>query len=200
MYRLAIRSHSAWKGFLEDMVKRGLNEPLLTVIDGCPGLIKAVQEVFADSDIQRCTKHKTENVLDKVVKADKDKVHESLRKIFYASTGEHAREAVEMFKKAWGAKYSSATECLLEDIEACLTYYKYPYQHWKRIRTTNVVERSFKEVKRRTKGIRFNDEQRALAMVYWQLKELKWNGVNMTAATKAILAGIRASKIERIAA
>lgn len=193
-------SYSAWKGFLEDMVKRGMTEPMLTVVDGCPGLIRAVEEMFPDSDIQRCTKHKTENVLDKVLKVDKDKVHESLRKIFYASTEEHAREAVEMFKRAWSAKYPSATECLMTDIEACLTYYKYPYQHWKRIRTTNVVERSFKEVKRRTKGIRFNDEQRALAMAYWQLKELKWNGVSMTAATKAILTGIRASKIQRIAA
>jgi transposase-like protein len=193
-------SYSAWKGFLEDMVMRGLTEPMLTVIDGCPGLVKAVEEIFSGSDIQRCTKHKTENVLDKVLKADKDNVHESLRKIFYASTGEHAREAVEMFKKARGAKYPSATECLMTDIEACLTYYKYPYQHWKRIRTTNVVERSFKEVKRRTRGIRFNDEQRALAMVYWQLKELRWYGVRMTSATKAILAKIRISKMQRIAA
>jgi len=193
-------SYSAWKGFLEDMVMRGLTEPMLTVIDGCPGLVKAVEEIFSGSDIQRCTKHKTENVLDKVLKADKDKIHESLRKIFYASTGEHAREAIDMFKKAWGVKYPSATECLMTDIEACLTYYKYPYQHWKRIRTTNVVERSFKEVKRRTRGIRFNDEQRALAMVYWQLKELRWYGVSMTSATKAILARIRTSKMQRIAA
>lgn len=188
-------SYGAWKGFLEDMVRRGIKEPMLTVIDGCPGLIKAVEKIFPDSDIQRCTKHRTENVLDKVLKADKDKVHESLRKIFYASTGEHAREAVEMFKKAWGAKYPSATECLMTDIETCLTYYKYPYQHWKQIRTTNVIERSFKEVKRRTKGIRFNDEQRALAMVYWQLKELRWYGVSMTSATKAILARIKASSV-----
>lgn len=193
-------SYSAWKGFLEDLIRRGITDPMLTVVDGCPGLIKAVEEVLPGSDIQRCTKHKAENVLDKVLKVDKDKVHASLRKIFYASTEEHAREAVEMFKKAWGAKYPSATECLMTDIEACLTYYKYPYQHWKRIRTTNVVERSFKEVKRRTKGIRFNDEQRALAMAYWQLKELKWNGVSMTSATKAILARIRASKIQGIAA
>jgi putative transposase len=193
-------SYSAWKGFLEDMVKRGMTEPMLTIVDGCPGLIKAVEEIFSGSDIQRCTKHKTENILDKVLKADKDKVHESLRKIFYASTYEHAKEAVDMFKKAWGSKYPSATECLMTDIEACLTYYKYPYQHWKRIRTTNVIERSFKEVKRRTKGIRFNDEQRALAMVYWQLKELRWYGVSMTSATKAILIRIKTSKIQRIAA
>lgn len=194
-------SHNAWKWFLEDMVKRGLQEPILTVIDGCPGLIKAVKEVFPVSDIQRCTKHKTENVLDKVLKEDREKVKDSLRKIFYAPTYDHAKEAVELFKDKWGRKYPSAVEILTEDIELCLTYYKYPYRHWKRIRTTNVVERSFGEVKRRTKGIgRFQDEERALAMVYWQLKELRWYGVNMTKEAQAILVAIKVSKLERIAA
>jgi len=194
-------SYNAWKWFLEDMVKRGLGEPMLTVIDGCPGLIKAVKEVFPVSDIQRCTKHKTENVLDKVLKEDREKVKDSLRRIFYAPTYDHAKEAVELFKDKWGKKYPSAVEILTEDIELCLTYYKYPYRHWKRIRTTNVVERSFGEVKRRTKGIgRFQDEQRALAMVYWQLKELRWYGVHMTKEARAILAGIKVSKLNRIAA
>jgi putative transposase len=194
-------SYNAWKWFLQDMVKRGLQEPILVVIDGCPGLIRAVKEVFPSSDIQRCTKHKTENVLDKVLKEDREKVKDSLRKIFYAPTYEHAKEAVELFKGKWGRKYPSAVEILTEDIELCLTYYKYPYRHWKRIRTTNVVERSFGEVKRRTKGVgRFQDEERALAMVYWQLKELRWYGVNMTKEARAILAAIKVSKIERTAA
>lgn len=194
-------SYNAWKGFLEDMIKRGLNEPLLTVIDGCPGLIRAVQELFPNSDIQRCTKHRTENVLDKVLKEDRVKVKDSLRKIFYAPTYEHAKEAVEMFKSNWGKKYPSAVEILTEDIELCLTYYKYPYRHWKRIRTTNAVERSFREVRQRTKGIgRFKDEERALTMVWWQMKELRWYGVDMTKEARAILAGIKVSKLERIAA
>jgi len=194
-------SYNAWKGFLEDLVRRGMSEPMLTVIDGCPGLIKAVDEVFPESDKQRCTKHKTENVLDKALEQDRASVKESVRKVFYASTYEHAKEAVEMFKKKWSMKYPSAVECLTEDIESCLTYYKYPYQHWLRIRTTNVVERSFKEVKRRVKGIgRFQNEERALTMVYWQLNELKWNGVLMNKEAKAILAKIRISRIQRIAA
>jgi len=194
-------SCNAWKGFLEDLVRRGMSEPMLTIIDGCPGLIKAVDEVFPESDKQRCTKHKTENVLDKVLEQDRASVKESVRRVFYASTYEHAKEAVELFKKKWSMKYPSAVECLTEDIESCLTYYKYPYQHWLRIRTTNVVERSFKEVKRRVKGIgRFQNEERALTMVYWQLHELKWNGVSMTKEAKAILTKIRASRIQRIAA
>lgn len=194
-------SYNAWKWFLEDMVRRGLQKPMLIVIDGCPGLIKAVKELFPDSDLQRCTKHKTENVLDKVLKVDREDVKDSLRKIFYAPTYNHAKEAVELFKDKWGKKYPLAVEILMEDIELCLTYYKYPYRHWKRIRTTNIVERSFREVKRRTKGVgRFHDEERALAMVYWQIKELRWYGVNMTKEARAILAEIKVSKLERIAA
>lgn len=193
-------SYSSWKGFLDDLVRRGMAEPMLTIVDGCFGLIKAVSEVFPTSDVQRCTKHKTENILDKVLKEDKDKVKDSIRRIFYASTYEHAKEAIELFKKNWGRKYPSATECLLTDIELCLTYYKYPYQHYRRIRTTNVAERSFKEVKRRTKVAgRFKDEERALTMVYWQLKELKWNGVSMTKEVRAILAGIMVSKFQHVA-
>lgn len=194
-------SYSACKGFLEDMIKMGLDAPLLTVIDGCPGLIKAVKGVLPNSDIQRCTKHRTENILDKVLKEDRAKVKDSLRKIFYASTYEHAKEAIEMFKRDWGKKYSSAQECLQEDIELCLTYYKYPYRHWKRIRTTNAVERSFLEVRRRVRGIgRFKNEERALTMVYWQMKEIRWYGVDMTKEARAILAGLKISKLEKIAA
>jgi len=194
-------SYSAWKGFLEDLVRRGMNVPMLTVMDGCPGLVKAVNEVFPESDKQRCTKHRTENVLDKVLEQDKASVKESVRKVFYASTYEHAKEAVELFRKKWGMKYPSALGCLTEDIESCLTYYRYPYQHWLRIRTTNVVERSFKEVKRRVKTAgRFYNEERALTMVYWQLHELKWNGVRMNREAKAILAAIRVSKLQRVAA
>ncbi len=194
-------SYNAWKGFLEDLLRRGMGAPMLTVIDGCPGLIKAVDEVFPESDKQRCTKHRTDNVLDKVLEQDNASVKESVRKVFYASTYEHAKEAVELFKKKWSLKYPSAVECLTENIEDCLTYYKYPYQHWLRIRTTNVVERSFKEVKRRIKTAgRFQNEERALTMVYWQLHELKWNGVSMTREAKAILTSIRASRMQRVAA
>jgi len=67
-------SYNAWKGFLEDLLQRGMGVPMLTIIDGCPGLIKAVDEVFPESDKQRCTKHRTENVLDKVLEQDKASV------------------------------------------------------------------------------------------------------------------------------
>lgn len=124
------------------------------------------------------------------------------RKIAYFIIINHLHTHLHFLDKdRWGKNEPSAVEILTEDIELCLTYYKYPYRHWKRIRTTNVVERSFREVKRRTEGLgRFNNEERALAMVYWQLKELRWYGVNMTNEARAILAKIKVSKLERIAA
>lgn len=187
-------SYGAWKGFLEDLVGRGMRAPLLVVTDGNPGLLRAVEEVFPDSQAQRCTKHKMDNVLGKVLKSDQGEVRDDLRKVFYAPTEEHAKEAVVTFEKAWKKKYPSAVEILLKDIDACLAYYRFPHVHWKRIRTTNAIERAFREVKQRTRGIgRFQDEERALAMVYARIREeqLEWRGLVMTPEAIAIIQSIR---------
>lgn len=196
-------SYGAWKGFLEDLVQRGMNTPLLIVTDGNPGLLRAVGEVFPDSQTQRCTKHKMDNVLGKVLKADHEAVRDDLRKVFFAPTKEHAREAAALFEKSWKKKYPEAVETFLKDLDACLTYYHYPQAHWKRIRTTNAIERAFREVKQRTRGIgRFQNEERALAMVYARIRQeqLEWRGLAMTPEARAILQGIRNSKLAAAAA
>jgi transposase-like protein len=195
-------SHNAWRGFLEDMQARGLRVPLLIITDGSPGLLRAVEEIFAGVRTQRCTKHKMENVLEKVLQEDQPAVADDLRRVFYAPTLEHAREAAAMFEKKW-RKYPSAVECLLRDLEACLTYYQFPYAHWKRIRTTNAIERSFREVRQRVRGIgRFQDEERALAMVYWQIQEAqqRWRGLVMTEESRKVLSHIRGITEQRMAA
>ncbi len=195
-------SYKSWKLFLEDMRERGLRGPLLIITDGNPGLLKAIEEIYPEADTQRCTKHKMENILEKVLKKDQEEVRDDLRKIFYATTLEHAKEAVVLFEKKW-KDYSSAVECLLKDIESCLTYYKYPYIHWKRIRTTNVIERGFREVRQRVRGIgRFNKEENALALVYWKTKDVqeRWKGLSMTEEAKEILRALKSSKIEKKAA
>jgi transposase-like protein len=192
-------SYNSWKMFIEDMRRRGLRDPLLIITDGSPGLLRAVEEIFPGVDTQRCTKHKMENILEKVLKEDKEEVRDDARKIFYAHTIEHAREGISIFEKKW-KKYTSAVECLLKDIEACLTYYKFPYIHWKRIRTTNAIERGFREVRQRVRVIgRFQNEDRALALVYWKIKDAqeRWNGLCMTEEAKEILRAIKNSKLMR---
>lgn len=194
-------SYASWKGFLDEMRERGLKDPLLIVVDGCPGALRAMEEVFPGVRVQRCTKHRMENVLEKVLKADRKEARDDLRKVFYAPTLEHSNEAARLFERKW-KRYSSAVECLLSGLENCQTYYAFPSSHWRRIRTTNAMERCFREVKQRTKSIgRFKDEQRALATVWWLISDAqkRWYGVGMTKEAREILKRLRAEK-ERLAA
>jgi len=136
------------------------------------------------------------SLLEKVLREDQKEVRDDARKIFYAPIYEHAKEGVKLFEKKW-KKYPSAVECLLKDIEACLTYYKFPYIHWKRIRTTNAIERGFREVRQRVRVVgRFQNEDRDGALVYWRMKDAqeRWNGLCMTEA-KEILRAIKNSKM-----
>lgn len=194
-------SYASWKVFLDEMRERGLKDPLLIVVDGCPGALKAIEEVFSGVRVQRCTKHRMENVLEKILKADRKEARDDLRKVFYAPTLDHSNEAARLFERKW-RRYPSAVECLLSGLESCLTYYAFPSSHWKRIRTTNAMERCFREVKQRTKSIgRFKDEKRALATVWWLIADAQnhWHGVGMTKEAREILNTLRAEK-ERLAA
>lgn len=194
-------SYLSWKCFFDDMRERGLKDPLLIVSDGCPGLLRALKEVFPGVETQRCTRHRMENVLEKILKEDREEARDDLRKVFYAPTLEHSKEAVRLFEKKW-RKYPSAVECLLTGLEDCQTYYKFPYTHWRRIRTTNGVERGFKEVRQRVRVIgRFRDEERAIATVWWLMKDCqkRWYGVGMTKEAREILNRLRVEK-ERLAA
>lgn len=196
-------SYNSWKYILDDLRQKGLIDPLLIVTDGCPGLLKAVEDVFPGVETQRCTKHRMENVIEKVLKEDHEEVRDDLRKIFYAPTYEHAKEAVVIFEKKWGKKYPSAIKCLSEGIENCLTYYKFPYSHWKRIRTTNTIERGFREVRQRVRVIgRFKDEEKALATVWWLMKDTqeRWQGIVITKEIREILNRLRKPAVEKMAA
>ncbi len=189
-------SHASWKGFFDELRERGLKDPLLIIVDGCPGALRALDEVFPGVEVQRCTKHREENVLEKVLKADREEVRDDLRMVFYAPTLEHSKEAARLFEKKW-KRYPSAVECLLTGLENCQTYYKFPFAHWKRIRTTNAIERCFREVRQRVRTIgRFKDEQRALAAVWWLMNDAqqRWYGVRMTKEAMEILKRLRSEK------
>ena len=196
-------SYNSWKYFLEDMRNRGLKDPLLLVTDGCPGLLKAIEELFPGVESQRCTKHKMENVLEKVLKQDHNEVRDDVRKVLYAPTVEHSNEALRLFERRWDKRYPSAVECLNNGIEKCQSYYRFPYAHWKRLRTTNVIERGFREVRQRVRGIgRFKDEERALATVWWLMKDCqdRWYGVRITEEAKEILNRLKEATKEKEAA
>jgi transposase-like protein len=177
-------STDSWKLAMQDMVARGLPSPLLVVSDGNPGLIRAVKETWPGVPRQRCTVHRIRNVLAKVPKSAHQRLRQELNRIFYAASLEEARKAASHFAQRWQNIYPSAVEVLGRDLSDCLTFFRFPARHWKRLRSSNGLERCFKEVKRRTRVIgRFPTEMSALSLI-WSVMEQqakKWHGVMMDA-------------------
>jgi putative transposase len=187
-------SKSAWLAFLRDLVKRGLPVPTLITTDGAPALIAAVEQVWADSLRQRCTMHKTRNILDKVPQAAQAEVKKVVRAIWNAPNRATADVLVADFINRYGSVYPSAVACLQDDLEACLAFLRCPALHHARIRTTNLIERAFEEQRRRTKTIpRFWDEKSCLKLAFvtlWQASE-RWQNVRMSDVEIAMLRQLR---------
>lgn len=192
----------SWKTLLHDLDDRGLKRPLLVITDGNPGLIRALAEVWSDVPRQRCTKHRTANILARVPKKRQEEVKKALHKIFHAACLDDALAAARLFHDRYKKEFPTAVSLLADRLADCLTFYRFPEAHWKRIRTSNVLERAFKEVRRRTDVVgRFPDEMSALAMVFSVLEEnrLKWRGLRMDEdITDGILLAFKSCQKEQL--
>lgn len=175
-------SYPAWQDFLRDLVRRGLRTPVLVVSDGAPGLIRAVEEMWPKSLRQRCLAHKMRNILTKVPLSAQAEVKAAVQAAYYAPHREIAELAAEKLLERYQGLYPSALKSFQEDLEACWAYLRCPAIHHKRIRTTNLLERSFVEERRRTKVIpRFFTEKSCLKLVFatlWRASQ-HWQGVRM---------------------
>lgn len=154
-YRLATAESTAqWELFLTDLYRRGLLGACLEMIcvDGGQGLLAALPIVFPSVPVQRCWAHKIRNVLDKVRRADHDAVKAGLHAVMQAKTLPQARSAARRFADRWQADYPKAVACLRDDLDELLTCWRYPAREKrKQVRTTNAIERRFREVRRRTR-------------------------------------------------
>lgn len=162
-------SASSWGQFLGDLKKRGLKGSVLRlgVMDGLPGLESAFEEVFPRAAIQRCTLHKTWNVAVKLPKSIQQGCLSQMKRIFHAKNEADARVRAQIWKEEWEKVAPSAVECLLKDLDACLAFYRFPKKLWKKIRTTNIIERLFKEFRRRTRSMdSFPNEECCLRCIY----------------------------------
>jgi putative transposase len=161
-------SAQSWRELLLDLKRRGLAMgPELAVADGALGFWQAVEEVWPQTRGQRCWVHKTANVLNKLPKSQQAKAKRALQEIWMAETKKDALVAFDAFVGTWGVKYDKAVECLIKDRDALLAFYDFPAEHWKHLRTTNVIESSFATVRHRTvrsKGCLSN--KTALAMIF----------------------------------
>lgn len=153
-YPAASESGACWEAFLGDLYKRGLKGSRCKLIatDGGTGLHQALQIVYPKILLQRCWAHKTRNVLDKVKKKDQPAVKKALNRISHAGNRREAAAAYWRFSSRWRKAYPGAVACLKKDSEQLLSFFEIKDSRlWSRLRTTNLIERSFREVRRRTR-------------------------------------------------
>jgi putative transposase len=144
-------SAQGWRELLIDLKARGLAiAPELATGDGALGFWKALEEVFPTTRHQRCTVHKTANVLDKLPKSVQPAAKRDLREIWTAPDRKAADAAIAVFANKYAAKYEKAVACLVKDRDALLTFHDFPAEHWDHLRTANPIESVFATVRHRT--------------------------------------------------
>ena len=148
-------SEQSWLEVLIDLKRRGLKTPPeLAVGDGALGFWKAISKAYDTTRWQRCWVHKTANILNKLPKSFQAKAKERLHQIWMADNKAEAEQNFEAFIQTYEAKYPKAAECLEKDRDALLTFYDFPAEHWRHIRTTNPIESTFASVRLRTAKVR----------------------------------------------
>ena len=195
-------SHADWLELGRDLIARGLGAPLLVVGDGAPGLIKAVEQCWPASDRQHCAVHRLRNLLAKLPERDRDRIRgaywEALDDATSPSDGRDRLHALVDELDRCG--YTAAAKCLADDLDALVVHLRYPLRHRRRWRSTNLLERSLAEVKRRTKVIgRFPGETSCLTLV-WAVLDLYLthakNGVRFSQLERQRLARMRYADTE----
>jgi putative transposase len=176
----------AWEDLLEELKVRGVKHIGLWVTDGNQAVLNAIAAKFATSQRQRCVIHKIENVLSYVPTKQREQVEPELKAIFYQGSRQKADQAVAAFLAKYQKVYPTAVACLQRDLDACLTFYAFPKEHWKTIRTNNVSERLFEEVKRRSHkmGAAFRNEGSCLLLFYSIVRSLKFLKLKMPAPSQ----------------
>jgi len=188
-------SDIAWKELLLNLRARGLrHDPLLAIGDGALGFWKALDQVFPTTRIQRCTVHKTANVLDKLPKSVQPQAKRMLHSIWDAPTKEDANNAFDLFINTFEAKHSSAVECLRNDRDVLLTFYDFPAENWCHIRTTNPIESTFATIRLRHRKTKNNGSAKASLVMIFKLAhsaEKGWRKLRGHQHIPELIKGIR---------
>jgi putative transposase len=162
-------SEAAWRALLDDLVGRGLRAPELVIVDGAPGLEKALAALWPEMPVQRCTVHKHRNLLAHAP----DKLHEEIsadyQDMIYATTPKEIEQRRKVFLRKWRLKCRAVADSLEEAGARLFTFTRLPASQWKSARTTNAVERLHEEFKRRIKTQTVLPSAETAAMLFWAL-------------------------------
>lgn len=174
-------NQGAWEQLLDDLKARGVEQVDLWITDGQRAMLNAVERKFPQAKRQRCLKHKLNNVLSYVPKTQWAHIEPELKAIFYQDRRAQAEHMLEAFCLKYEQSYGSAVDCLRRDQDASLTFYDFPRAHWRTIRTTNVIERLFEEVKKRTHKMSaaFRNEKSCLLMFYAVIRGLTFHRITV---------------------
>ena len=171
---LAIRSmggesEAAWRALLDDLVRRGLKPPELVVVDGAPGLEKALAALWLDAPVQRCTVHKHRNLLAHAPERLHEEISNDYRDMIYAATRQEVEARRKAFIRKWRLKCRAVADSLEEAGDKLFTFTRFPPSQWKSIRTSNAIERLHEEFKRRIKTQTVLPCAETAAMLLWAL-------------------------------
>jgi putative transposase len=186
-------SADSWKSVLRDLKRRGMRPPVVAVGDGALGFWVAVRDVWPKTREQRDWFHKLGNILDKLPKRLQRRVKATLHEVMYAETREHAREAITRFAAEYGTKYPKAVAALQKDADGLLTFFDYPAEHWKHLRTSNVIESPFATVRLRqrvTKGAGSRTKGLLMAYKLLDMAQARWRRLDGAHLLPLVRAGI----------
>jgi putative transposase len=187
-------SVSYWTEFFRDMIRRGLRTPTSVTSDGAPGLIQAIEQVFKNSLRIRCWFHKLSNIRAKIPEEASQEFMAHVRAVRDAPTYVAGEAAAATLIDSFSDTYPAAVRCFSENLDASLAHLKLPVRHRINVRTTNLLERSFVEERRRSKVIpRFTDEKSATKLVFATLIRAseRWSRVSVSELERKQLGMLR---------
>ena len=144
-------SSNGWRDVLKDLYKRGVQEVLLGVFDGLPGLEQAFRAIYPKADVQHCIVHKVRSTFPKIRVQDRPSFLQDLKTVYNAADRDLAMAAFDTLKAKWGKKYPKELNSWEEQLPTLLTFYTYPLAIKKAIYTSNPIERMNKEFRKRLK-------------------------------------------------
>ena len=162
-------SEAAWRALLDDLVKRGLKTAELVIVDGAPGLEKALAALWSDVPIQRCTVHKHRNLLAHAPERLHEEIANDYKDMIYAATKQEVEAKRKAFIRKWRLKHKPVADSLEEAGDKLFTFTRFPPSQWKSIRTSNAIERLHEEFKRRIKTQTVLPCAQTAAMLFWAL-------------------------------
>lgn len=189
-------SAESWKTVLRELQRRGMVAPVLAVGDGALGFWAAAREVWPETRAQGCWCHKLANVLDKLPQRLQARAKRQLHEMMYAARRSDCERARVHFAAEYQAKYPKAVESLTANWERLVSFFDFPAEHWKHLRTTNVIESAFATVRLRervTKGAGSRTKGLLMAFKLLDMAQQRWRRLDGVALLPLVRAGVKFS-------